>query len=353
MARCLQLARMGAGTAAPNPMVGAVLVHGGRILAEGWHHRPGTGHAEVQCLSAFGAGAVPSEATLYVNLEPCAHHGRTPPCADLIIARGVQHVVIGHEDPFPAVAGRGIARLKAAGIRVDVGPLADEARWMNRRFLTSVVRQRTYVVLKWARSADGLLDKEGRSERRGTPISGAESAVLVHRWRSEEQAILVGGTTVLKDDPQLTVRHVVGRQPLRVVLDRSGAAPSDSAVFTDGGPTLLITDRKRHDIDVEQVVVERNEAVLNRLLAVLHERQIRSLLVEGGARLLKAFLDSALWDEARIIEAPLVLGAGTVAPMPQGVLQGRIHVGADSVTTYVRSDELRRPITATLSDPWC
>lgn len=224
---------------------------------------------------------------------------------------------------------------------------------MNRRFLTSVVRQRPYVVLKWARSADGLLDKDGRSERRGTPISGAESAVLVHRWRSEEQAILVGGTTVLKDDPQLTVRHVVGRQPLRVVLDRSGAAPSDSAVFTDGGPTLLITDRKRHDIDVEQVVVERNEAVLNRLLAVLHERQMRSLLVEGGARLINAFLDSALWDEARIIEAPMALGAGTVAPMPQGVLQGRIHVGADSITTYVRSDELRRPVTATLSDPWC
>ncbi len=353
MARCLQLARSGAGSAAPNPLVGAVMVQEGRILAEGWHQRPGTGHAEVQCLNAFGDGVVPADAILYVNLEPCAHHGRTPPCADLLIARGVRRVVIGHEDPFPAVAGRGIARLRAAGVHVEVGVMAEEARWMNRRFLTSVVEQRPYVVLKWARSLDGLLDKDGRNERSATAISCEESNVLVHRWRSEEQAILVGGTTVLRDDPRLTVRHVSGRQPLRVVLDRSGVAPAASALFTDGGATLLITGSYRSDVGVEQVIVTREDGVLPCLLQELHKREMRSLMVEGGARLHGAFLASDLWDEARIIEAPIELGSGTLAPAAKGILQSDIRVGVDRIRTCVRSAELRRPATATLSDPWC
>ncbi|MEZ4756440.1 MAG: bifunctional diaminohydroxyphosphoribosylaminopyrimidine deaminase/5-amino-6-(5-phosphoribosylamino)uracil reductase RibD [Flavobacteriales bacterium] len=353
MARCLQLARRGATSAAPNPLVGSVLVQGDRALAEGWHERPGTGHAEVRCLSAFGPGAVPADATLYVNLEPCAHHGRTPPCADLIIARGIRSVVIGHEDPFPAVAGQGIARLRRAGISIHVGVLEAEARWLNRRFLTSIVAGRPYVVLKWARSADGLIDQAGRSVRGGTPISGAASNILVHRWRSEEQAILVGGMTVLHDDPSLTVRHVAGRQPLRVVLDRSGVAPAGSRLFTDGGPTLLFTGQPRPDINVEQLVISQGSNALDGILKVLHERQIRSVLVEGGARTHEAFFAAGLWDEARVIEAPLVLGSGTKAPSPQGVVQSAISVEADRVVTYARSAELRRPEMVTLSDPWC
>lgn len=353
MARCLQLARRGAGSAAPNPMVGSVLVRGERLLAEGWHERPGSGHAEVQCLRAFGPEQVPDDATLYVNLEPCAHHGRTPPCADLIIARGIRTVVIGHEDPFPAVSGQGVARLRSAGVNVRVGVLETEARWLNRRFLTSIREGRPYVLLKWARSADGLLDRAGRTVRAGTPISGAASNVLVHRWRSEEQAILVGGPTVLRDDPALTVRHVVGRQPLRVVLDRSGVAPAASRLFTDGLPTLLFTARTRPDIAVEQVLLPYGGDALGGLLKALHERQVRSVLVEGGARLHGAFLAAGLWDEARVIEAPVELGAGTPAPIPQGLPQHATRVEADRVVTYVRSAELRRPIMATLPDPWC
>jgi diaminohydroxyphosphoribosylaminopyrimidine deaminase/5-amino-6-(5-phosphoribosylamino)uracil reductase len=231
--------------------------------------------------------------------------------------------------------------------------MANEARWMNRRFLTSVEQQRPYVVLKWARSVDGLLDKAGRRERAGTAISSAESNVLVHRWRSEEQAILVGGNTVLRDDPSLTVRHVIGRQPLRVVLDRSGVAPADSVLFMDGGMTLLFTERDRSDVQVEQIIVARGDEVLPILLRELHKRDVRSLLVEGGARLHGAFLASGLWDEARIIEAPIALGSGTEAPAAHGILQSDMPLGADHIRTYVRSAELRRPVTATLSDPWC
>jgi diaminohydroxyphosphoribosylaminopyrimidine deaminase/5-amino-6-(5-phosphoribosylamino)uracil reductase len=353
MARCLQLARKGASSAAPNPLVGSLLVQGDRVLAEGWHARPGSGHAEANCLQAFGNGPVPGDAVLHVNLEPCAHHGRTPPCADLIIARGVRTVVVGHEDPFPAVAGKGISRLRAAGIDVHLGVLEAEARWMNRRFLTSVSEHRPYVILKWARSADGFIDRSGRTARAGTPISCGAGNVLVHRWRSEEQAIMVGGTTVLRDDPSLTVRHVAGRSPLRVVLDRSGVAPADSRLFTDGAPTLLFTNVRRSDVAVEQVLLPIGTDPLPHVLRELHERGLRSLLVEGGARLHEAFFESGSWDEARVMEAPLTLGSGTSAPTVRGIPAGTTVVGADRISTFVRSTELRRPEKATLPDPWC
>ena len=169
MDRCLQLARLGASGAAPNPLVGSVLVQANEVLAEGWHRSAGGPHAEVECLHAFGPGTVPADAVLYVNLEPCTHHGRTPPCADLLIARGVRHVVVAHEDPFPAVAGRGLQKLRAAGITVATGVREAEARWLNRRFLCSVMRNRPYIILKWARSADGFLDRHPRGEHRSQP----------------------------------------------------------------------------------------------------------------------------------------------------------------------------------------
>ena len=314
MARCLQLAAHGALTAAPNPMVGALLVQGDRVLAEGWHQRPGEGHAEVRCLEAFGPGPVPSDAVLYVNLEPCSHHGRTPPCVDLVIARDIRTVVAAHEDPFGVVAGTGIARLRAAGVDVRVGVMEAEARWLNRRFITSICEARPYVVLKWARSQDGLLDRLPRAERSGTPISGPYGQVLVHRWRAEEQAILVGGRTVLNDDPELTVRLVHGAPPLRVVLDRSGIAPAGSKVFSRSPPTLLVNAIHRNDVLVEQVTLQMNIEPLPGLLHILHQRGIRSVLVEGGARLLNAFLEQGLWDEARVITGPVMLGKGTAAP---------------------------------------
>lgn len=330
MQRCLRLARLGAGSAAPNPLVGAVLVHGDRILAEGWHKIAGGPHAEVECFSAFGDGPVPEDAILYVNLEPCSHHGRTPPCADLLIERRVKHVVVGQMDPFPQVAGQGIQRLKDAGIAVTLDVLKDECRWTQRRFLTSVEKGRPYIVLKWAHSADGFLDKHPRGERGVQRISSPETDVLVHRWRSEEQAILVGSRTVVNDDPSLTVRHVEGRKPLRIVLDRSGIAPMGSKVFDGTASTLLFTGAPRPALDVEQVVIG-DEDPIDQMLSELHRRSIRSVLIEGGAELLGHFIKRGLWDEARVITGEAVFGAGTPAPELDGSLVHSEVIGMDRI----------------------
>lgn len=335
MRRALQLARLGAGSAAPNPLVGAVLVQGDQVLAEGWHQRAGGPHAEVECLRNFGDGPVPADATLYVSLEPCSHHGRTPPCADLLIARGVRHVVIAHEDPFPQVAGRGIQRLRDAGIQVSIGVCEAEARWTNRRFLTSVQLGRPYVILKWARSADGFLDRHPRTARAVQRISGAASNTLVHQWRSEEQAILVGSRTVLNDDPALTVRHVEGKSPIRVVLDRNGNTPAASQVYNSEAPTLLFTNAHRNDITAEQVVMSPDTSPLNTLLEALHHRHVRSVLVEGGGALLQAFLQAGLWDEARVITGRVLFGAGTAAPELSFPALRASNIGTDELTHHL------------------
>lgn len=310
MRRCFQLARNGAGHVAPNPMVGAVLVQGERVLAEGWHHSFGGPHAEVECLCAFGDGPVPADAVMYVNLEPCSHHGKTPPCVDLLIARGVKKLVVGCEDPNPLVKGQGSARAREAGIEVVMDVLRDEGRWLNRRFIHGIEQRRPYIILKWARSADGFLDDHGRTAR----ISSAETDVLVHRWRSEEQAIMVGSGTVITDDPSLTVRHMEGRNPLRVVIDRKNQAPSGSRVFDGSAPTLLITGTSRKDTRADQLVLDQNADPLDAMLEELQRRDVRSVLVEGGARLLGHFLSRGLWNEARVITGESRFGGGTQAP---------------------------------------
>ena len=330
MHRCLQLARNGAGHVAPNPMVGAMLVLGDRVLAEGWHRAFGGPHAEVACLRAFGDGAVPTDAVMYVNLEPCSHHGKTPPCADLLIARGVKHVVVGCGDPDPRVKGQGIARLRDARIEVMENCLVDECRWLNRRFLRSVEVARPYIILKWAESADGLLDDHGRTAR----ISSSLTDVLVHRWRSEEQAIVVGSRTAMNDDPSLTVRHVNGKDPLRVVIDRQDRVGAASRVFDGSAPTLLITSSVRKDITVEQIIVPPAQAPIDALLAALHERNIRSVIVEGGAELLGHFLSRGSWDEARVITGSVRFSEGTRAPrMPSAPVRS-MHSGPDRIDLY-------------------
>jgi diaminohydroxyphosphoribosylaminopyrimidine deaminase/5-amino-6-(5-phosphoribosylamino)uracil reductase len=340
MERCLQLARNGAATAAPNPMVGAVLAQGERVLAEGWHRAVGGPHAEVECLRAYGDGPVPKDATLYVNLEPCAHHGRTPPCADLLIARRVPHVVVGCADPNPLVAGQGIARLRQAGARVDVDVLRDACRWVNRRFISAFERQRPYVVLKWARSSDGFLDDHGHSAR----ISSAATDVLVHRWRAEEQAILVGSRTVLADDPALTVRHVEGRQPLRVVLDRAAAVPGTKRVFDGTVPTLLFTGTWRALDHVEECILPPDADPVTRILAELQRRSVRSVLVEGGSTLLSHFIASGEWDEARVITGVNTFGGGTHAPLLDHMPLHTFASSVDRIDLYINA----QPIP----DPW-
>ena len=342
MLRCLQLARNGSGSAAPNPMVGALLVQGDRILAEGWHRTPGGPHAERACLEALGGEAVPADAILYVNLEPCAHHGRTPPCADLLIERGVKRLVVAHRDPFAQVNGKGLGRLRDAGVEVIEGVLADEARWINRRFITSVTAGRPYVVLKWAQSRDGFIDRP-RAEPGPHRISSPQSDVLVHRWRSEEQAILVGSRTAVHDDPRLDVRHVSGRSPFREFLDRGGTAPIDSRLFDGAHPTLVFTGKIRSGIIAEQIIIDPAEDPIAIMLDALNQRSIRSILVEGGAELHGHFLREGLWDEARVITGSMAFGSGTPAPV-MATSPCRIEsCGPDRIAYFTNSTQQKQP----------
>lgn len=335
--RCIQLALNGSRSAAPNPMVGAVLVGPNGMLAEGWHRAHGGPHAEVECLRAFGDGPIPDDATLYVNLEPCAHHGLTPPCVDLLIARGVRSLVVGCADPNPLTqALKGIARAREAGMRVREGVLLDQCRWLNRRFMTSMEEQRPYVILKWAQSTDGFLDQHPRSARRVQRITASATDVMVHTWRAEEQAILVGSRTALNDDPVLNVRHVDGRPPLRVVLDRNAIAPADSKVFNDGAPTLIVTNARRADVQCDQMIVGHTDDPIEALLSELQRRSIRSVLVEGGAELLDHFIRTARWDEARVITGTPVFGNGTKAPTLNGTPSYRVSCGSDDVAFHTR-----------------
>lgn len=335
MRRCLQLAENGSTGAAPNPMVGAVLAINDHVIAEGWHKQRGGPHAEVECLRSFGDGAVPKDAVLYVNLEPCAHFGATPPCVDLLIARGIKHLVVGTVDPDPRTHGRGITRARANGIHVEVDVAHEECRWLNRRFISSVEKQRPFIVLKWAQSGDGFIDGGPSDLRTVHRISTPATDVLVHRWRTEEQAILVGSRTVLHDDPSLTARHTDGRSPLRVVIDRTCIAPSASKVFTDGGATLLFTCNRREDIDVEQVILSISDDPLAAVLSELHHRSIRSVLVEGGAELHQHFIDRDLWDEVRIITSPVLIRQGTVAPRFHHASWRTTTSGADSIAWHI------------------
>ncbi|HEY0977875.1 MAG TPA: bifunctional diaminohydroxyphosphoribosylaminopyrimidine deaminase/5-amino-6-(5-phosphoribosylamino)uracil reductase RibD [Flavobacteriales bacterium] len=337
MHRCLQLARNASGRTAPNPMVGAVLVQGARVLAEGWHHRAGAPHAEADLFRRSGDAPVPSDAILYVNLEPCAHHGRTPPCADLLIARGVRHVVIGLRDPDPRVCGKGIERLRAAGVQVTLGVAEEECAWEQRRFLSGFRQQRPYVMLKWARSADGFLDRHPRDGRLVQRISSPATDVSVHRWRSEEQAILVGSRTVINDDPQLSVRHVSGPSPLRIVIDRQGVVPADSRIFDTSAPTLLVTSARRSDVHCEQIPLTGPADPIDVVLNELHQRQVRSLLVEGGAELLGHFIRSDRWDEARVITGTAHFAQGTPAPQLPRPAQRSFASGTDRIHFFTRT----------------
>lgn len=348
MRRCLQLAALGGGNVAPNPLVGAVLVKAGSVLAEGWHRAFGGPHAEVECLRAFGDAPIPQDAVMYVNLEPCAHYGKTPPCAELLVERGVRHVVIGQRDPFPSVAGRGIRILEDAGISVTERVLSNECRWTQRRFLTSVVSGRPYIILKWAMSADGFLDRHPRTGRGVQRISHPATNVLVHRWRSMEQAILVGSRTVLNDNPSLTVRHCEGRHPLRVVLDRGGLSPAKSAVFSDEAPTLLFTAKERTDVPVEQVLLQPTDDPLVQLIDSLNGRNIRSVMVEGGAEMLGHFIRRGLWDEARVITGDVHFSQGAEAPKMYGAPSYTVRSATDRIDYHLNADP---PIAGTATYP--
>ncbi|MGV3528388.1 MAG: bifunctional diaminohydroxyphosphoribosylaminopyrimidine deaminase/5-amino-6-(5-phosphoribosylamino)uracil reductase RibD [Flavisolibacter sp.] len=343
MHRCLELARLGHGQVAPNPMVGAVLVYEGRIIGEGYHQHYGQAHAEPNCLSSVKAEDryLISQSTLYVSLEPCAHFGKTPPCADLIVKEKIPKVVIGCRDPFPAVNGKGIERLQSAGVNVRVGVLEEKCREINKRFFIFHTQHRPFILLKWAQTADG---KIASASKQRLFISNDFTNRIVHKWRSEEAAILVGSGTALADDPELTTRFWPGPNPLRLVVDREEKLPGGRKLFNQSAPTIVFS-RLRHTLpenisasalkagEIYYYQVADDSSIVNQIAQALYQMQVQSVMVEGGARLLQMFIDESMWDEARVItNTALWVGEGLDATQLQDArLLKTESFGSDSV----------------------
>lgn len=342
MNRCLELAALGAGHVAPNPMVGAVLVHNGEIIGEGYHERYGEPHAEPNCIrDAIEKGYENQlkDSTIYVSLEPCAHFGKTPPCADLIIHHKIPRVVIGCRDPFPQVNGRGIEKLEAVGINVMVGVLEEACRAINRRFFCFHEQHRPYIILKWAQTADGFIAPLKQSGER-LKISNAYTDRLVHRWRSKEAAILIGTQTALLDDPALTTRLWPGHSPARLVIDMDLKLPSSLQVFDQSVKTIVFNTRRHNEESNPAFYQLRNDSdMVNQIIQALYQLKLQSVIVEGGARILQSFIDAGYWDEARVINnREQFIGEGLPAPaLAQFTLKETIGVLSDTIEVYQHS----------------
>jgi diaminohydroxyphosphoribosylaminopyrimidine deaminase/5-amino-6-(5-phosphoribosylamino)uracil reductase len=340
MQRCIELASKGAGNVAPNPMVGAVLVYDDKIIGEGWHQQYGEAHAEVNCINDAirnGCRENISKATLYVSLEPCNHFGKTPPCTDLILENKISNVVIGCTDPFKEVNGKGIARLKKAGVAVKTGVLEDACKSLNKRFFLFHTQHRPFIILKWAETANGKIS-QGASQR--LLISNEYSNRLVHKWRSMEAAILVGTNTVLLDDPELTNRLWPGHTPIRLVVDMELKLSLSHKVFNSKAP-VIVFNSKQYDIPGEWFTftnwsgiklykVTKGVSLVHQITHALYQLNIQSVIVEGGARLIQSFIDEGIWDEARVIQnEELLVENGLDAP----VLSGHSKISGQKIIT--------------------
>jgi len=337
MNRCFQLAGLGAGNVAPNPLVGAVLVHNDLIISEGYHMKYGGPHAEVMALNPISDASILAQSTLYVNLEPCSHTGKTPPCTDLIISKGIKHVVISNKDPYIEVNGRGIKQLRKAGIEVTEGVMEKEGRQLNRRFFTFHTKKRPYIILKWAQTKNGFMAPEIQD---GTPkgitwISNPTSRLLVHRWRSEEQAILAGSGTVENDNPKLTVRGITGTNPVRIVIDPELKLSKDYHVFDGSVKTIIFNFLKHKNSDNNYYYkIEETEGIIPAILNALYDEKIQSVIIEGGANTFSHFIKSGFWDEARVFTAPFTFDQGIPAPKLKGLIVENRDVAGDLLTVY-------------------
>ena len=334
--RCRELASNGLCNAAPNPMVGAVIVHNGKIIGEGYHAKCGEGHAEVNAIRSVKDETLLKEATIYVSLEPCSHYGKTPPCADLIISKGIPRVVVGCIDPFSQVSGRGIHKLREAGIDVTVGVLEEECKNLIRRFVTFNTQKRPYITLKWAESADGYIDI---NRENGSPVvlSTPVTSMYVHKQRAEHKAILVGRRTALLDNPSLTTRNWYGKNPLRLVIDRNLTLPAELKLFDHSTPTMVFTEKQKNSEDnLEYVALDFSKDILPQICTVLYDRKIQSLLVEGGTTLLQSFIDSELWDEIFVEHSEKVLYEGVKSPIiPKGTIFKTVFRDKICVSHYI------------------
>ena len=321
--RCLQLAKKGLGTTYPNPLVGSVIVHNNLIVGEGWHRKAGEAHAEVHAINSVKDKLLLKESTIYVSLEPCSHFGKTPPCANLIIKHGIPNVVIGTQDPFSKVQGRGIKILKDAGCNVHVGVMENACQELNKRFFTFHNHKRPYVILKWAQTANAFIAPKKRDSQHPVWITNAYSRQLVHKWRSKEQAILIGTTTALDDNPSLTTRDWTGNNPKRLVIDRTNILPESLNVFNEAAETIRITET---DFDFKNL----SKSITDYCYA----KNIQSLIVEGGRQTLQTFIDANLWDEARVFEGTLSFESGVKAPVFRGELSTTIDIKGDILKIY-------------------
>jgi len=333
--RCIELARNGFGTTYPNPMVGSVIVYEDKIIGEGWHKKAGEPHAEVNAVRSVKDKSLLKKATIYVSLEPCSHFGKTPPCCDLIIANEIPNVVVGTVDPNEKVAGNGIKKLIAAGINVTVGVLEKECYELNKRFFTFHNKKRPYIILKWAESQDGFLapEKEINSERKPIWITNQYSRQLVHKWRSEEQAIFVGTQTIIDDNPKLNTRDWAGNNPVRVILDQNNRISKDSFVFDDSVKTIVFTksETNSNKENTNFEIIDFNKNIIQQILDVLYQNQIQSIIIEGGLKTLQSFIDENVWDEARVFIGKTSFEKGTKAP---------IILKKNADKTFIQDDEL-------------
>ncbi len=335
MLRCIQLAKNGLGTTYPNPLVGSVIVHENKIIGEGWHYKAGQSHAEVNAIKSVENKELLKTATIYVSLEPCSHFGKTPPCADLIIEKGIKKVVVGGLDPNPKVAGRGIKKLTEAGGEVIVGVLDNKCNELNKRFFTFHQKKRPYIFLKWAETADGFISpkNESRNETKPVWITNEFSRQLAHKMRAEEQAILVGTNTVLQDNPSLTVRDWAGRNPVRLVIDRELKIPKDFSVFEANSKTIFFNEKVQHTIgNLDFVKISFSEGMPQQICEALFGRNIQSVIIEGGAQTLQSFINANIWDEALIFNGSINFKEGIKAPKLKG-----IHISEEKI----KNDTLR------------
>lgn len=328
MFRALKLASRGLGSVSPNPMVGCVIVHEDKIIGEGWHREYGKAHAEVNAINAVHDQKLLSESTVYVTLEPCAHFGKTPPCADLLLEKEVKKVVISTTDPNPKVAGKGIEKLRNAGIEVVSGILEKEAREINKRFFTAFLKKRPYIILKWAETKDGFIARKDFSSKW---ISNQYSRQWVHKWRAEEDAIMVGSNTAIHDNPTLNVRDWHGEDPIRIVVDRYLKLDKQLNLFSDGGKTICYNLLKSEDFGTVSYQKLPETNFLSALFESLSDKGIQSVIVEGGAGLIYTIIKEELWDEARIFVSPNTFGEGIAAPKINGNLISSKFVADDEL----------------------
>lgn len=332
LSRCIQLAKNGLGSTYPNPLVGSVIVHNGKIIGEGWHRKAGEPHAEVHAVNSVKDKSLLKESTIYVSLEPCSHFGKTPPCCDLIIAHKIPKVVIGTIDPFSKVAGTGIQRLRENGCEVTVGVLEKECLELNKRFFTFHNKKRPYIILKWAESRDGFIAPLTKDTKAPVWISNEYSRQLVHQWRAEEEAILVGTQTVLDDNPKLDVRDWTGKNPTRIVLDRHGKIDSNYLVNNGKTKTVVITEQENltigENVSVEMITFDTQ--LSQKIVEIVYRLGCQSIIIEGGRQTLQTFIDDRLWDEARVFVSDTILEKGIPAPQLNRI----------GKTTKIKTDQL-------------